>query len=41
VRPFEKVKEEISRLLFEQKMENTYRTFLQSLRSDSHIENRL
>jgi peptidyl-prolyl cis-trans isomerase SurA len=41
VRPFEKVKEEITRLLFEQKMENTYRTFLQSLRSESHIENRL
>ena len=41
VRPFERVKEEITRLLFEQKMENTYRTFLQSLRSESHIENRL
>jgi len=41
VRPFEKVKEEITRTLFEQKMENTYRTFLQTLRSESHIENRL
>ena len=39
--PFEKVKEEITRTLFEQKMENTYRAFLQSLRSESHIENRL
>jgi peptidyl-prolyl cis-trans isomerase SurA len=41
VQPFEKVKEEITRMLFEQKMENTYRTFLQTLRSESHIENRL
>jgi len=41
VLPFEKVKEEINRMLFEQKMENTYRMFLQTLRSESHIENRL
>jgi len=41
VQPFEKVKEDITRMLFEQKMENTYRAFLQSLRSESHIENRL
>jgi peptidyl-prolyl cis-trans isomerase SurA len=41
VQPFEKVKEEITRTLFEQKMENTYRSFLQTLRSGSHIENRL
>jgi parvulin-like peptidyl-prolyl isomerase len=41
VLPYEKVKEEITRTLFEQKMENTYRTFLQTLRSESHIENRL
>jgi peptidyl-prolyl cis-trans isomerase SurA len=41
VMPFEKVKDEIQKLLFEQKMENTYRTFLQTLRSDAHIENRL
>jgi peptidyl-prolyl cis-trans isomerase SurA len=41
VQPFEKVKEEINRMLFEQKMENTYRMFLQTLRSESHIENRL
>jgi peptidyl-prolyl cis-trans isomerase SurA len=41
VMPFEKVKDEIQKLLFEQKLENTYRTFLQTLRSDAHIENRL
>jgi peptidyl-prolyl cis-trans isomerase SurA len=41
VRPFEKVKEEIQKTLFDQKLENTYRSFLQSLRSESHIENRL
>ena len=41
VQPFEKVKEEITRMLFEQKMENTYRVFLQTLRSEAHIENRL
>jgi len=41
VLPFEKVKEEINKMLFEQKMENTYRMFLQTLRSESHIENRL
>jgi len=41
VLPFEKVKEEINRMLFEQKMENTYRMFLQTLRTESHIENRL
>lgn len=41
VQPFEKVKEEITKMLFEQKMENTYRAFLQTLRSESHIENRL
>jgi peptidyl-prolyl cis-trans isomerase SurA len=41
VRPFEKVKDEIMKTLYEQKMENTYRTWLQALRGDSHIENRL
>lgn len=41
VQPFEKVKEEITRMLFDQKMENTYRVFLQTLRTESHIENRL
>jgi peptidyl-prolyl cis-trans isomerase SurA len=41
VRPFEKVKDEIMKTLFEQKTENTYRSWLQALRGDSHIENRL
>ncbi len=41
VKPFEKVKDEITKMLFEQKTENTYRTWLQTLRSDSLIENRL
>ncbi len=41
VKPFEKVKEEIQKTLYEQKMENTYRVFLQSLRSEAHIENKL
>jgi peptidyl-prolyl cis-trans isomerase SurA len=41
VKPFEKVKDEIAKMLFEQKMENTYRTWLQTLRSDSLIENHL
>jgi peptidyl-prolyl cis-trans isomerase SurA len=41
VRPYEKVKDDITKQLYEQKMENTYRAWLQSLRSDSHIENRL
>jgi hypothetical protein len=27
--------------LYEQKTENTYRSWLQALRGDSHIENRL
>lgn len=41
VLPFEKVKDEIQKVLFEQKLENTYRSFLQGLRSEAHIENRL
>ncbi len=41
VKPFEKVKDEIMNALYQQKMENTYRTWLQSLRSDANIENRL
>jgi len=41
VKPFEKVKDEIQKMLYEQKMENAYRTFLQSLRSEANIENRL
>ncbi len=38
---YEKVKDEITKMLYNQKMENTYRTWLQTLRSDAHIENRL
>jgi len=41
VKPFEKVKDEIMSTLYQEKMENTYRSWLQTLRSDSHIENRL
>ncbi|HUI45475.1 MAG TPA: peptidyl-prolyl cis-trans isomerase [Nitrospirota bacterium] len=41
VKPFEKVKDEIMNTLYEQKMANSYRTWLQSLRSDANIENRL
>ena len=41
VTPFEKVKDEITKTLYEQKLENTYRSWLQALRGDSHIENRL
>ncbi len=41
VRPFEKVKDEITKMLVDQKMENTYRTWLQTLRTDANIENRL
>jgi peptidyl-prolyl cis-trans isomerase SurA len=41
VKPYEKVKDEITKMLYEQKLENTYRTWLQTLRSESHIENRL
>jgi parvulin-like peptidyl-prolyl isomerase len=41
VRPYDKVKEEIMNTLYQQKMENTYRSWLQTLRSDTNIENRL
>jgi len=41
VTPYEKVKDEITNALYQQKLENTYRSWLQTLRSDSHIENRL
>lgn len=41
VQPFEKVKDEITKMLYEQKLENTYRTWLQTLRSEATIENRL
>jgi len=41
VRPFAKVKDEITKTLYEQKVENTYRGWLQTLRGDSQIDNRL
>lgn len=41
VKPFEQVKEEIANTVYQQKLENTYRAWLQTLRSESHIENRL
>jgi peptidyl-prolyl cis-trans isomerase SurA len=41
VKPYEQVKDEIMKSLYQEKMENTYRSWLQTLRSDSHIENRL
>jgi peptidyl-prolyl cis-trans isomerase SurA len=41
VKPLEKVKDEITKMLYELKMENTYRTWLQTLRGDSNIDNRL
>jgi len=41
VRPYEKVKDEIMNALYQEKMENTYRGWLQTLRSEAHIENKL
>ena len=41
VTPFDRVKDEIQATLYQQKLDNTYRTWLQTLRGDSHIENRL
>lgn len=41
VKPYEQVKEEITNTIYQQKVENTYRSWLQTLRSESHIENRL
>jgi peptidyl-prolyl cis-trans isomerase SurA len=41
VKPFEKVKDEIQKTLHEQKLENAYRAFHQTLRSEAHIENKL
>ncbi len=41
IMPFDRVKDEIQATLYQQKLDNTYRTWLQTLRSDSHIENRL
>ncbi len=41
IKPFEQVKDEIMNTLYQQKVENTYRSWLQTLRSDSNIENKL
>jgi peptidyl-prolyl cis-trans isomerase SurA len=41
VRPFAKVKDEITKMLYDQKVENSYRTWLQTLRTDADIENKL
>jgi peptidyl-prolyl cis-trans isomerase SurA len=41
MKPYEKVKDEISNTLYNQKLENTYRSWLQTLRNESHIENKL
>ena len=41
VKPFEQVKDEITSKIYQQKVENTYHTWLQTIRSESHIENRL
>jgi parvulin-like peptidyl-prolyl isomerase len=38
---YEKVKDEIASLLYNQKLESTYRSWLQTLRNESDIENRL
>ncbi len=39
--PFEKVKDGIMKTLYDQKMDHTYRSWLQTLRNESHIDNRL
>lgn len=41
VKPLDQVRDEISNSLYMQKMENNYRVWLQTLRSESHVENRL
>lgn len=41
VKPFEQVKDEIANFIYKQKIENTYRSWLQDLRNESLIENRL
>lgn len=41
IKPFSEVREEIATTVFQQKIETTYRAWLQTLRSESHIENRL
>jgi peptidyl-prolyl cis-trans isomerase SurA len=41
VKPYEVVRDEIANAIYQQKLENTYRAWLQTLRSESHVENRL
>ena len=41
VKPYELVRDEIANAIYQQKLENTYRAWLQTLRSESHVENRL
>ena len=41
VKPFEQVKDEITNFIYKQKIENSYRSWLQGLRKESLIENRL
>jgi len=41
VKPLDQVREEIANSLYQQKMENNYRVWLQTLRNESHVENRL
>ena len=41
VKPYELVRDEIANTIYQQKLENTYRAWLQTLRSESHVENRL
>jgi peptidyl-prolyl cis-trans isomerase SurA len=41
VKPYDKVREELMTMLYQQKMEHTYRSWLQTLRGESNIEKRL
>ncbi len=41
VKPLDQVRDEIANSLYMQKMENNYRVWLQTLRNESHVENRL
>lgn len=41
VTPYDKVRDELMNMLYQQKMEHTYRSWLQTLRGDSNIEKRL
>jgi len=41
IQPFERAKKEISQIILRQKMETTYREWLQALRNETHIEIKL